>query len=244
MAQATFSSADQALCLAVLKQLEVGSAKIDFELIATELNVPTKKAASMRWSRFNAKLKQGEAGSFSPADQELCLTALKQIEVGKIDYELVRTELGLPTKKAASMRWSRFNAKLKKGGNASPVKTSENDTPTTPSKAKAKGTPKSSAKKRKISTVDAEESASGEGMRDMDYQNGGGEAGLMDAFESPTRPSRRVKATDYAEGASDVENHENGEGGEGGDEFADAFESFGHGGSVEQKFKDLSGNEA
>ena len=86
----TFSAADQALCLGVPKQIEVG--KVDYDILRTELDLPTKGAAQVRWSRFNSKLKKGVASSFSAADQALCLGVLKQTEVGKVDYESLSTE--------------------------------------------------------------------------------------------------------------------------------------------------------
>lgn len=56
--------------------------------------------------------------TFSDADQALMVAVLKQIEVGKVDYEVLRQELNLPTKGAAQVRWSRFNAKIKKSVSA------------------------------------------------------------------------------------------------------------------------------
>lgn len=61
----TFSEADQALMIAVLKQIKVG--KVDYGLLQRELNLPSKGAAQVRWSRFNSKLKK--TGGSSPSNE-------------------------------------------------------------------------------------------------------------------------------------------------------------------------------
>jgi len=134
----------------------------------------------MRWSRFNKKLNEaaGIPATFSEADQALCLAVIKQANVTGIDYELLRTQLSLPTKSAASMRWSRFNAKLKQGAAGSSINAA-NSPPSTPigkttGKAKSRN---SSAKKRKINE---EEDAGNQ------------------APESPTKLARRSKGTKSA----------------------------------------------
>jgi hypothetical protein len=177
MAQSiTFTQADQALCLAVLKQIQVAGKSIDYDLIQTELNLPSKGAASTRWSRFNTKLKGagGSAVTFTAADQAMCLAVVKQLQVGgkSIDYELLRTELGLPSKGAASTRWSRFNTKLKESsGETGETADTAPSTPTGKA-TKAKGQ-KSSVKKRKI-----DEDQAGD-----------------QALETPTKVARRGKGT-------------------------------------------------
>jgi hypothetical protein len=60
-----------------------------------------------------------KAISFSEADQVLLVAVLKQIEGIKVDYEILRRELNLPTKGSAQVRWSRFNSKLKKAAGGS-----------------------------------------------------------------------------------------------------------------------------
>jgi hypothetical protein len=173
----TFSQADQALCLAVLKQIQVAGKSIDYELLRIELNLPSKGAASTRWSRFNTKLSGAgdSAVTFTAADQALCLAVLKQIKVaGKsIDYELLRIELNLPSRGAASTRWSRFNTKLKESaGETGETADTASSTPTGKA-GKAKGR-NSSAKKRKIDEED--------------------QAGDQ-ALETPTKVARRGKGT-------------------------------------------------
>ncbi|TVY60861.1 hypothetical protein LSUE1_G008312 [Lachnellula suecica] len=89
--------------------------------------------------------------NFTPSDQALCLEVLKQIEVGKIDYEKLRIGLDLPSKGAAQVRWSRFNSKLKKGAAEFAPSSTPPSTPT----GKSKGRPKGSAtKKRKLNVSD------------------------------------------------------------------------------------------
>lgn len=60
----TFSAADQALCLAVLKQIEVG--KLNYVLIQKELGLPTPGAARVRWSRFKSRLGDNTATNRAP----------------------------------------------------------------------------------------------------------------------------------------------------------------------------------
>jgi hypothetical protein len=57
----TFSATDIDLILAVLKQIEVG--KVDYGILQKELNLVSKNAAQIRWSRFNSKLKKYRAGA-------------------------------------------------------------------------------------------------------------------------------------------------------------------------------------
>ncbi|KAF8851904.1 hypothetical protein BDZ45DRAFT_678729 [Acephala macrosclerotiorum] len=182
-----------------------------------------------------------EAATFSAADQALCLGILKQIEVGRIDYELLRIELGLPSKGAAQVRWSRFNSKLKKGVASSLAKTvkatsREPSTPTTNPKRKGK-TP---AKKRKLDTSDEGEEAEIE-SRSVKKEGGGGEAGLMEAFQTPIRqlPTRRARVTNFKELAFDGEEEEEEK------EEKEGFRDSGNGGSLKEEFEmeDLSDDE-
>lgn len=106
--------------IAVIKQATVE--KINHEVLQHELGVPTKNAAQMRWSRFQAKLKQASSGTvvtYNDADLTLMLAVLNQIAVGKLDFGVLQQKLGVPTKNAAQMRWSRFQAKLKNATGAS-----------------------------------------------------------------------------------------------------------------------------
>ncbi|TVY47406.1 hypothetical protein LOCC1_G001812 [Lachnellula occidentalis] len=179
----TFSAADQALCLGVLKQMEVG--KIDYDILRTDLNLPTKGSAQVRWSRFNSKLKKGGDGSFTTADQALCLGVLKQIEVGKIDYQRLSTERG----------------RLPNQGDKHTTIHSINH--------QEKGTSVSSGKKRKFETDDEE---NGNGTQGLNVKTGagggGGEDGLMDAFETPTKSIRRAKVSKFTEAATDDEDED------------------------------------
>jgi hypothetical protein len=117
-----------------------------------------------------------EPVTFSAADQALCLAVLKQLEVGKIDHEKIRVELGLPTKGAAAVRWSRFNSKLKKGAASSPAKTTSTPPSIPPTKSKAK--PNSPGKKRKLDTSDEEDRAGIQSLGAMDIKNEVGDDGF------------------------------------------------------------------
>jgi hypothetical protein len=51
------------------------------------------------------KLIAGGSVTCTDGDEALIVAVIKQIKVGKIDYELLKTELGAPTKNAARVRW-------------------------------------------------------------------------------------------------------------------------------------------
>ncbi|CZR59812.1 uncharacterized protein PAC_09706 [Phialocephala subalpina] len=176
-----------------------------------------------------------EGVTFSAADQALCLGVLKQIEVGKVDYELLRIELGLPTKNAAQVRWSRFNSKLKKGVASSPAKTIKmsNQQPSTPT-SKPKRKNNTSTKKRKVDTSDEEEQDGIKSLAAMDIKNegDGGDSGLMEPFQTPTRqlPSRRARVTNFKELAFDGEEEEE-------EKEMDEFEDSGVGSTAKEEFE-------
>lgn len=191
----TISEADQALCLAVMKQAEV--AKVDYHLLQAELGLPTSSAARMRWTRFEAKLNgkttsSSEAGktkatAFTAADQELCVAVFKQTEIAKVDYKVLQAELGLPTSSAARMRWTRFIAKL---NGKSPEKIP--GTPKSKVSTKDKKTPGST--KRKMNGGEAEDigtTETGEG----DKENGGGEGAELEMSAAETPSRKRAKRT-------------------------------------------------
>jgi hypothetical protein len=62
---------------------------------------------------------------FSEADQALMVAVLRQIGVGKLNYEILQHELGLTTEGAARVRWSRLNSKLKKSVGGSVIAAKE-----------------------------------------------------------------------------------------------------------------------
>lgn len=93
---------------------------------------------------------------FTEADHAVMVAIFRQIEVGKIDNERLRQELGLPTRNAAGMRVTRLKAKLGAVSGTSPAKSKpaiikSNNTKKTNSLA---GSP---AKKRKATMSDADE---------------------------------------------------------------------------------------
>lgn len=225
----TFSAADQALCLRVLKRLQVGPGGVDYELLRQELSVDTKNAAQIRWSRFNSELRKGDT-TFTPADQALCLGVLKQLQVGRggVDYEKLRVELGLGTKNAAQVRWSRFNSKIRNDAPGSLSGKTASDTPSTPSgktdKTKCQNT--SSAKKRKIDLSDEEELTDIQSAKYMKHDGSEGEEDNdLLQVETPTRklPSRRARVTDFKEIDSESEEGEDDRDGE---EDAESAEHF------------------
>ncbi|TAQ87780.1 hypothetical protein B7494_g3886 [Chlorociboria aeruginascens] len=114
---AVLTPEDQKLVLGVVQQ--AGSIKIDLEELAAYMSVK-KPAASMRWSRFKAKLGQPSNDNYSltPENEELVLGVIQQAGNVKINLQELATYLGIK-KAAASMRWSRFKAKL---GQATPTK--------------------------------------------------------------------------------------------------------------------------
>lgn len=130
----------------------------------------------------------GEKVTFSAADQALCLSVLKQIEVGKINYDLLRADLGLPSKNAALVRWFRFNARLKKSVAGDPAKKGPGTPPSTPVGKRKKGR---QAKKRKVESSDEEDEGSmdliGEVVKEEKKESGGIQGnGLLEAFVTPT----------------------------------------------------------
>lgn len=65
--------------------------------------------------------------TFTDTEKELIVFAIKQAEIGKIDYDALKTHIGIPTANAARVRWSRFQKKIREsagtglnveGGNA------------------------------------------------------------------------------------------------------------------------------
>lgn len=117
---------DEALLRAVLEQVDVGSSKvpIDYGELALTLDV-SKGAASKRWSRYKAKITSPEGASSdgNAEDAKLLLAVFDLLDItssegkGKgrfrIDYGMLATDLGAPSKGAAAKRWSRFLTKLK-----------------------------------------------------------------------------------------------------------------------------------
>lgn len=51
-----FTESDQALCVAIIKQVEVDTFKLDYNLVQEELSLPSVGAAKVRWSRLKSKL--------------------------------------------------------------------------------------------------------------------------------------------------------------------------------------------
>ncbi|KUJ06383.1 uncharacterized protein LY89DRAFT_692508 [Mollisia scopiformis] len=164
--------------------------------------------------------------TFSPADQALCLAVLKQVEVGKVNYELLRVELGLPSKNAAQVRWSRFNTKLKAGAGVvkEPTETAKPKTgarrgrpPSTANgkgQGKAKGRGNGANKKRKLNLSDDEEEAEMSDIKDeeedADVEEGGDDTSLMTPFQTPTRklPTRQVRVQSFKEESDEEEGEE------------------------------------
>lgn len=68
---------------------------------------------------------------------------LKQVDVGRLDFDALAAEIGAPTKGAAQKRWQRFQAKLKSG--AAPAAAGTPDKPA--GVKKNTGTTKSASKK-------------------------------------------------------------------------------------------------
>lgn len=148
--------------------------------------------------------------TFSAADQAVMIGILKQIEVGKIDNEKLRVELGLPTKNAASVRVSRLKAKLARGAGAAEF--SNMTTPKSksiPSKAR-RGSSGSSAKKRKISMSDTEDEEEDEVDMVIPREEGDGAgegASEQPVLETPTRrlPQRKARVISFKEETSEEE---------------------------------------
>lgn len=154
----------------------------------------------------------GKKIAFSAADQALCLGILKQIEVGKINYDLLRAELNLPSRGAAQVRWSRFSSRLKKSVVGGPAKNGPDTPPSTPVGKRKRGR---TAKKRKVDSSEEED----EGGMDLignfvkeEKKEGGGDHGdvLMEAFQTPTRrlPLRQARVTNFKEVGSDGDGEE------------------------------------
>lgn len=183
-----------------------------------------------------------ESITFSAADQALCLAVLKQVQVGNVDYELLRAELNLPSKNAAQIRWSRFNTKLRGGVPASKSTGARRGRPSTTTgkvtKGKTKGKPKSKKRKMDFSDDDEEDEVDMIATDDKDEdmkEEGEEETGLMTPFQTPTRklPTRKARVTTFKEGASDDDEEQEQEG-EDEDEAVDVKEEFhdsGHGGT-------------
>jgi hypothetical protein len=178
-----------------------------------------------------------EAVTFSAAEQALCIAVLKQIEVGKVNYELLRKELGLATTNAAQVRWSRFNTKLK--GKKSGKKASDTPPATPKSKGAPRGKKGSSNKKRKIESSDEEDEVNtpNTSQDEMKDEAGDGDGDItMEAAETPTRKlplkGARVmsfkKLLEQEEEASDID-----EGQEEADDEKEEFIDSGHGGTPE-----------
>lgn len=59
MSQSAISEADQALCLAVFKQIDVGSIKVDYKILQEDLNLNSLITAKGRWNTFKKKINGG-----------------------------------------------------------------------------------------------------------------------------------------------------------------------------------------
>src|SRR4051812_658405 len=164
-----------------------------------------------------------EANMSSDADKALMSAVLSQIEVGKINYDKLAQDLNLPSKAAASMRWSRFKAKLNITTTPSRATNVTASTPqTTPSKG-GRGKKDTPAKKRKLAISDDDD---GDDERGLDIkgeplgdENGdwGDAAGIPDTA-SRKLPVRMARAANFKEEvASEDEDLE------GGGAFEDAF---------------------
>ncbi|TVY21438.1 hypothetical protein LARI1_G000665 [Lachnellula arida] len=114
----TITPMEEAMCLAVLKQ--IGPHEIDYNFLCTSLEIPSQAAAEKRWHQLKTKSAnaKGAAISFTPADQALYLAIVKQITLGDLNYEVLRNDIGLPTKRAARTRFKNFKSKLKRAMDA------------------------------------------------------------------------------------------------------------------------------
>jgi hypothetical protein len=95
-------------------------------------------------------------------DSDVMRAVLRQL-TGKVDYQVMADELGLPTKGAAQMRWARLKKKMEEGGAIGDPKTSKDSKapqapkPGKPKTAVEKGKSGPKGKKRKAATSDDSE---------------------------------------------------------------------------------------
>jgi hypothetical protein len=167
---------------------------------------------------------------FSEADQALMIAIFRQMGIGKIDYEKIRIDLGLPTKNAAQMRVTRLRAKLEKGG----AMTSPSSTPKSTVRLSFKNSSKSDdggySKKRKMSESDADNEEEVDMLEVKDEESIQDSANLV--LENPTRrlPHRQARVTSFKEVDS-------------GDDLAageDLFEDLGGNGGASEESEHLA----
>lgn len=137
---------------------------------------------------------------FTDADHALMVAILKQVEVGKIDNERLRVDLGLNTKSAASVRLSRLRAKLGKEGVRQTGPPTTPKAKSSPNKGKAGG--ENTSKKRKLSMSDDEDDEEEEidlVVPTLEEKEEGEEKVAIIVTETPTRklPQRKARVMTF-----------------------------------------------
>jgi len=148
-----------------------------------------------------------KAVTFTAADQAVFFAIFQQVDVGKIDKERLRIDLGLPTKTAARMRITRLKQKLAKGAPSS--SSAPGPEAKTPPRKPAKGsTTSSSPKKRKINMSETEDEDEVDLLEIKDELTGEPDDGPV--FETPTRrlPQRQARFTSFKEESEEEEEEE------------------------------------